>query len=224
MAAALLLPPAAARAAEADLQDIKITPMVPSSKQQRAQVEAMANAARTHQARASMEAIKGANLSTTQLLNTEGMNWNFENVRDLGPLIKAASDAISALHAKHPSAVADAYRNKYIKTGSLTNIEDTFKLFGGGDKERGCISHQNVTYDALLPLTEGTTLEVHKIRIGAILQHNAVIVIPKGTDWTEAKGLVFDAWLYQDSQPDKMTFLYSDWISWGDLPRLVDNG
>jgi hypothetical protein len=136
----------------------------------------------------------------------KGMRWSVQNVADFGPLVGAASEAVRRLHQQYPSAVADAYGN-----GTMTNMEDTAKMFGGGNLERGCISHQSVTYDALKPLLVGKSLTVSKIRYGLPpLQHNAVIVFPNGTDWMYT-GVVFDGWLRQKSDPDKMTYLYAPW-------------
>src|SRR6185295_14984536 len=66
-----------------------------------------------------------------------------ENILDLEKGMAAASNANEQLHAKYPSAVADAYGS-----GTMTNIEDSAKwaFSGGGYKlNRGCISHQQTT-------------------------------------------------------------------------------
>ncbi|UPT73833.1 MAG: hypothetical protein M0D55_18625 [Elusimicrobiota bacterium] len=135
------------------------------------------------------------------------MKWSVQNMADFGPLVQAASDAVARLHARYPSATADAYGN-----GTLTNIEDSFKLFGSGNLERGCISHQTVTFNALKPLLPaGSSLVVAKVRYGLPpTQHNAVLVYPAGTDW-KYTSVVFDGWLKQKSDPDKMVYLYEDW-------------
>lgn len=78
-------------------------------------------------------------------MSNHGMRWTTANLVEFAEMIKPASRAVAALHARHPSATADAYGN-----GTMTNIEDSFKLFGGGNLERGCISHQQTTFDAWL--------------------------------------------------------------------------
>jgi hypothetical protein len=179
--------------------------------------------------RASQAAIQQAGLPISTLIDAsdEGMGWSVANVADFGPAIPAASAAIRDLYAKHPSAVADAYG-----MGSMTNIEDTFKLFGGGNLERGCISHQTTTFEAVQPVLRNGSMVIRKIRIGTVLQHNAVIVFPKPSDAVAADpdkltahwkrtGVIFDAWLRQKSDPAKMTYLFKKWISFGDRPRLL---
>ena len=158
--------------------------------------------------RAGHEAFNRARIPVYKVIDAseKGMNWSVQNMADFGPLVQAASDAVARLHARYPSATADAYGN-----GTMTNIEDTFKLFGGGNLERGCISHQSETFGALQPLLVKKSLVVKKIRYGLPpTQHNAVIVFPAGTDW-KYTGVVFDAWLKQKSDPDKMVYLYEDW-------------
>jgi hypothetical protein len=138
-------------------------------------------------------------------MSNHGMRWTTANLVEFAEMIKPASRAVAALHARHPSATADAYGN-----GTMTNIEDSFKLFGGGNLERGCISHQQTTFNAVKGLG-GKSLSVKKIRYGLPpFQHNAVIVFPAGTDWMYT-GVVFDAWLKQKSDPDRMTYLYEKW-------------
>ncbi len=158
--------------------------------------------------RASHAAIQNAGLKVDELIATgdKKPGWSVDNVRDLGPAIGAASKAVCELHARHPSAVADAYGN-----GTMTNMEDTAKLFGGGNLERGCISHQTATFDAVKPVLAGSSLSVSKIRYGLPpLQHNAVVVFPHGTDWMYT-GVVFDGWLRQKCAPEKMTYMYAPW-------------
>jgi hypothetical protein len=167
--------------------------------------------------RASADAIAKAGIPISVLIDGSdaGMGWTATNVADFGPAIAAAGGAVKTLHLKYPSAVADAYGS-----GTMTNIEDTFKLFGGGNLERGCLSHQAVTFGAVKPALANSSLEVKKIRIGTVLPHNAVIVFPKGGDWKKA-GVVFDGWLRQKSEPDKMTYLFRKWIGFGGRPRLL---
>lgn len=173
-----------------------------------AQIPAPAGASRSQEVRAGHDAFKRAGIPLYKAIDAseKGMNWSVDNMADFGPLVQAASDAVARLHAKHPSATADAYGN-----GTLTNIEDTFKMFGGGNLERGCISHQSATFNALRPLLTKKSLTVSKIRYGLPpTQHNAVIVYPNGTDW-KYTGVVFDGWLKQKSDPDKMVYLYENW-------------
>ena len=186
-------------------------------------------AAASAKVRASQEAIQRAGIPLSTLIDAsdEGMGWSVDIVKDFGPAIDAASKAVNDLHIKYPSAVADAYGS-----GTMTNIEDTFKLFGGGNLERGCISHQTVTFDAVSPVLHVSSLVVRKIRIGTALQHNAVVVFPKpdaavAADADKLKahwkrtGVIFDGWIRQKSDPAKMTYLFKKWISFGDRPRLL---
>jgi hypothetical protein len=145
----------------------------------------------------------------------QGMQWSVQNTADIGPALEAASKAIAALHAAHPSAVADAYGN-----GTMTNIEDTAKLFGGGNLERGCISHQATTFDAVAPLLAKSSLTVKKVRIGTVLQHNAVVIYPSDKDWKKS-GIVLDAWLKQKADLGRMVYTFKNWVSFGDRPRLL---
>lgn len=145
-----------------------------------------------------------------------GMGWSAQNVADVGPSLEAASHAVAILHDRFPSAVADTYGN-----GTLTNIEDTVKWFGTGDLERGCLSHQRLTYEAARRALDGSSLEVAKVRIGTVLEHNAVVVYPKGTDW-QRTGIVLDGWVRQKSALDKMVYTFPNWVRFGDRPRLVD--
>ena len=116
--------------------------------------------------RASAEAIGKTRVQMYDLIDQsdQGMQWTPSNVADLGEALKAASKAVAELHAAHPSAVADAYGN-----GSMTNIEDTFKLFGGGNLERGCISHQATTFDAVKPLLAKSTLIISTVPMRILL-------------------------------------------------------
>ncbi|MDP3543190.1 MAG: hypothetical protein Q8T11_12050 [Elusimicrobiota bacterium] len=145
----------------------------------------------------------------------QGMQWSMRNTADVGEALEAASRAIATLYARHPSAVADAYGN-----GTMTNIEDTMKLFGGGDLERGCISHQFRTFDAASARLAGSSLTVKKVRIGTILQHNAVVIFPTGKDWKQS-GIVLDAWLKQKADLARSVYTFKDWVSFGDRPRLL---
>jgi hypothetical protein len=145
----------------------------------------------------------------------QGMQWSLHNTADVGAALEAASKSIAALYSRHPSAVADAYGN-----GTMTNIEDTMKLFGGGNLERGCISHQYTTFDAASPLLAGSSLTVKKVRIGTVLQHNAVVIYPTGKDWKKS-GIVLDAWLKQKADLGRSVYTFKKWISFGDRPRLL---
>jgi hypothetical protein len=168
----------------------------------------LAQAARQKQAAANaVVARAGLPLDPAKPESLPALGWSGRNLADLGPAITAAGRAVADLHAKYPSAVADAYGS-----GTMTNIEDTFKLFGGGNLERGCISHQTVTFAAVKPVLAGSSLEVRKIRelSHGAFPHNAVVVFPKGADWKSA-GVVFDGWKRQKSDPDKMTYLFKDW-------------
>ncbi|MEK7390435.1 MAG: hypothetical protein AAB036_12155 [Elusimicrobiota bacterium] len=149
--------------------------------------------------------------------SNQGMKWSLRNVADLGPILLAARGAVADLHVRNPSAVADAYGN-----GVMTNIEDTLKLFGEGALERGCVSHQSVTFDAVKPAAKDSSLQVKKIRIRTVFQHNAVIVFPKGSDWKQS-GVVLDGWIRQKSDLDKMVYAFRKWVGFGDRPRLIDD-
>jgi hypothetical protein len=168
-------------------------------------------------ARASLDTIGRTKIPVYELIDQadQGMQWSPANVADLGEGLEAASKAIATLYAQHPSAVADAYGS-----GTMTNIEDTFKLFGGGSLERGCISHQYTTFDAVAPVLAKSSLTVKKIRIGTVLQHNAVIVFPTGKDWRQS-GVILDAWLRQKADLGRMVYTFKKWNSFGDRPRLL---
>ena len=163
-----------------------------------------------------LDVFKLAGIERGQLLERF---WQPQHVADGGEAIKAASLAIKKLYEKHPSAVADAYNCKYMGggVGALTNMEESFKALGGGNLERGCLSHQAVTMGAIKP----GSLEVRKIMYGKGLEHHAVIMYPKGEDWKHS-GIVLDAWLCQRWQPDKMVYLYKDWAGLGLTVRLED--
>lgn len=168
-------------------------------------------------ARASQETIGKTKVPLYELIDQsdQGMQWSLRNTTDLGEALNAASKAIADLYARHPSAVADAYGN-----GTMTNIEDTFKLFGGGNLERGCISHQQTTFDAVQPLLARSSLTVKKIRIGTVLQHNAVVIYPTGKDWKQS-GIILDAWLKQKADLGRMVYTFKNWVSFGDRARLL---
>lgn len=169
---------------------------------------ASAQTVASEKVRAGHDAFQRAGIPLYKVIDAsdKGMKWSVQNMADFGPLVQAASDAVARLHAKYPSATADAYGN-----GTMTNIEDSFKMFGGGNLERGCISHQSVTFAALRPLLTNKSLTVSKVRYGLPpTQHNAVVVYPNGTDW-KYTGVVFDGWLKQKSDPDKMVYLYETW-------------
>ena len=162
---------------------------------------------RSARVRSAHDALKNAGIPIWKMieLGERKMNWNVDNMADFAGVLEASGRAVCDLHRRHPSAVADAYGN-----GTMTNMEDTFKLFGGGALERGCISHQSTVFDAAKNVA-GRSLQVSKIRYGLPpLQHNAVVVFPRGTDWMFTS-LVLDPWLRQKCTPDKMTYLYENW-------------
>ncbi|MFH1724804.1 MAG: hypothetical protein ABII00_09300 [Elusimicrobiota bacterium] len=131
--------------------------------------------------------------------------WSPDNLSDLSVAIDKGSKAIRKLHEEYPSAVAHAYGG-----GTMTNIEDSAKwVFSRGKYQlkRGCISHQNETYDAI---PKDGSLEVKRVKIGWGLEHHAVVVYPKGADWKES-GVVLDGWKYQSSDPNKITFRRDRW-------------
>ncbi len=168
-------------------------------------------------ARASMDTIGKTKIPMYELLDQsdQGMQWSAQNIADVGVALEAGSKAIAALYAAHPSAVADAYGN-----GTMTNIEDTMKLFGGGNLERGCISHQQTTFDAAAPTLAKSSLIIKKIRIGTVLQHNAVVIYPDGKDWKQS-GIIFDSWLRQKSDLGRSIYTFKKWVSFGDRARLL---
>lgn len=168
-------------------------------------------------ARKSMDTLGKTKIPMYELLDQadQGMQWSAQNIADAGVALEAGSKAIAQLYAAHPSAVADAYGN-----GTMTNIEDTMKLFGGGNLERGCISHQQTTFDAAAPWLRGSSLEIKKVRIGTVLQHNAVVIYPAGKDWKQS-GIVFDSWLKQKSDLGRSIYTFKQWVSFGDRPRLL---
>lgn len=168
-------------------------------------------------ARASMATLGKTKIPVYELIDQsdQGMQWSPRNVADVGVALEAGSKAIAALYAAHPSAVADAYGN-----GTITNIEDTMKLFGGGKLERGCISHQDTTFYAIAPTLAKSSLVVKKIRIGTVLQHNAVVIYPDGKDWKQS-GIIFDSWLKQKADLGRSVYTLKKWISFGDRARLL---
>lgn len=168
-------------------------------------------------ARKSMDTIGKTKIPMYELLDQadQGMQWSAQNIADVGVALEAGSKAIARLYSAHPSAVADAYGN-----GTMTNIEDTMKLFGGGRLERGCISHQDTTFHAAAPTLAGSSLVIKKIRIGTVLQHNAVIIYPDGKDWQKS-GIVFDSWLKQKSDLGRSVYTFKKWVSFGDRARLL---
>lgn len=162
---------------------------------------------RSARVRAAHDAIKNAGLPLWKFIEVgeNKMNWSVDNMADFAGVLEAASRAVCQLHARYPSAVADAYGN-----GTMTNMEDTFKMFGGGNLERGCISHQSTVFSAAKPVA-GPSLSVRKIRYGLPpLQHNAVVVFPAGSDWMYTS-VVLDPWLRQKCSTDKMTYFYENW-------------
>ena len=147
----------------------------------------------------------------------QGMQWSLVNAADLGPALTAANAAVAKLYKEYPSATADAYGNDM-----MTNIEDTIRLFGNGKLERGCISHQSTTFDAVKPVLANSSLIVKKIRVGLLMQHNAVIVYPVDKDWRRS-GVIFDAWLRQKSDLHRMIYTFKGWSTLGDRARLLDD-
>lgn len=168
-------------------------------------------------ARKSMDTINKTKIPMYELIDQsdQGMQWSPQNIADVGEALEAGSKAIAQLYAAHPSAVADAYGS-----GTMTNIEDTAKYFGGGNLERGCISHQQTTFGAAAPKLMKSSLIIKKIRIGTVLQHNAVIIYPDGKDWKQS-GIVFDSWLRQKSDLGRSIYTFKNWVSFGDRPRLL---
>lgn len=141
----------------------------------------------------------------------ETLGWTDQNLADLGPAITAASRAVEKLHDDNPSNVSATFYGN----GTMVNLEDSIKwatgLWGGSDLKRGCVSHQNVTYNAVAPLLAKSSLEVHGVFVvRKVTGHHAVIVFPRGTDWKKT-GVVLDGWIHQESEPSRMTFLFPDW-------------
>jgi hypothetical protein len=184
-----------------DLRSIQAgTQQMQRAHQDSAQAALADKLAREAKARKAEASLLDADLLPSDL---KARGWKEEDFPALAEAISLASKAVKDLHDKYPSAVADAYGN-----GTMTNIEDSFKLFGGGNLERGCLSHQAVTFSALGPLS--SVLEVKKLMVGKGLEHHAVIVYPKGTDW-QSSGVVLDGWPNQSAVPKSMTFTISQW-------------
>lgn len=163
--------------------------------------------------RASSDEIRKAGIPIVGLTGAppQGMGWNLRNIADLGPAIEAASRAVEKLHEDNPSNVSATFYGN----GSMVNLEDSIKwatgLWGGSDLKRGCVSHQTVTYNAVAPLLNKSSLEVHGVFVvRKVTGHHAVIVFPRGTDWKQT-GVVLDGWIHQESAPDRMTYLFKDW-------------
>jgi len=152
--------------------------------------------------------VEQAGLKPSQLSK---MGWTDLNISDLGPAIKAASRAVQKLHDENPSAVGDQiYGN-----GTMVNLEDSIKyatgMWGGSDLKRGCLTHQSVTLDAARPVLKNGSLDIRGIfAVRRVTPHHAVIVFPKGSDWKKT-GVVLDGWIHQESAPDRMTYLFTDW-------------
>jgi hypothetical protein len=163
--------------------------------------------------RASATIIEKAGLPMSELIDAsdKGMGWTPANIADLGPAITAASRAVAKLHQDNPSNVSATFYGN----GSMVNLEDSIKwatgLWGGSDLKRGCVSHQNVTYAAATGALKASSLEVRGVfTLRKVFSHHAVIVFPKGTDWKKT-GVVLDGWIHQESDPDKMTYLFKNW-------------
>ncbi|MCX5794628.1 MAG: hypothetical protein NTY77_03925 [Elusimicrobia bacterium] len=172
------------------------------SQQGQAQTARTAQLAQEQAYRRALSSLLEADLAPSDLRDH---GWQDRDLPALAEAVRLASLAVQKLHAQHPSAVADAYGS-----GTMTNIEDSFKLFAGGNLERGCISHQSETIAALAGLR--SALEVKKLMIGKGMEHHAVIVYPKGADWKRA-GMVLDGWPNQSAVPKKMTFTIGQWQS-----------
>jgi hypothetical protein len=159
-----------------------------------------------------------ANITQQQLIERY---WRPEHVADGAEALKRASEATKLLYQKHPSAVADAYDCRLLggSVGTMTNMEDTAKMLGGGNLERGCISHQSTALAAAFK--KDSSIEVKKIMYGKVLEHHAVVMYPKGEEWAHS-GIIIDAWLCQRAQLDKMTYLYKNWSGLGLTVRLED--
>jgi hypothetical protein len=163
--------------------------------------------------RASADTITKAAIPMSELIDASdsGMGWKPANVADLGPAIEAASRAVRKLHDENPSNVSATFYGG----GTMVNLEESIKyatgLWGGSDLKRGCVSHQNVTLNAVEPVLRGSSLEVHGVFvIRKVTGHHAVIVFPKGTDWKKS-GVVLDGWIHQESEPSRMTYLFKNW-------------
>jgi hypothetical protein len=145
-------------------------------------------------------------------IEPEKLGWTDQNIADLGPAIRAASLAVEKLHEENPSNVSATFYGN----GTMVNLEESIKaathLWGGSDFKRGCVSHQNVTLNAVAKVLSRTTLEFHGISVlRKVSPHHAVIVFPMGTDWRKT-GVIFDGWIHQESAPDRMTFTFPDWF------------
>ena len=134
--------------------------------------------------------------------------YSDENIRDLQKGVTAASAGIDRMYDKHPSDVGAVYHS-----GTMTNLEDSAKfLFGKGELDRGCLSHQQTTLEAVRSQGASDTMDYKPVVIGWGMEHHAVVAYPKGTDWQKT-GVVLDAWKNQDPAPDKMTYTIDDWKS-----------
>ncbi len=153
--------------------------------------------------------------------------WNSEALQQLGGAIERASAAVREMHSRFPDAVADAYHN-----GTMTNLDQS--LFAAyraitkddvgkrADYKRGCVSHQETTLRAVRGLPT-PALEVKPLMVGStVLEHHAVIVFPKGSDWQNT-GVVLDGWIHQQYESSQMTFTISAWKRRLALIRLISD-
>ena len=143
----------------------------------------------------------------------EKAGWTDRNLADLGPAITAASAAVEKLYGENDSAVG---RMPY-GNGTMVNLEESIgaatHLWPSDDFRRGCVSHQNVTLNAVRPVLKDSTLEAHGVYVvRKVTPHHAVIVFPKGTDWKKT-GVILDAWIHQQWAPNRMTYTFPDWYS-----------
>jgi hypothetical protein len=187
-----------------DLSDIRrSTSRLKQSQQDQASDALPARLSQEEAYRQSLATILDADLT---LSNLRDRGWRDGDFPALAEAIRLASQAVKALHAKHPSPVADAYGSN-----TLTNLEHSFKTFAGTRGDRGCLSHQAETISALAGVR--SALDVKRLMIGdGLVEHHAVIIYPKGADWEKA-GVVLDGWPNQSDVPRKMTLTVDHWQS-----------
>ncbi|MFA6093586.1 MAG: hypothetical protein WCU88_10985 [Elusimicrobiota bacterium] len=162
----------------------------------------------------SLDMLKEARLPVNKLIE---IGYSSKEIVDLSRALRRASEAARRLQEEHPSAVFG------MKSEGSLHGRAAFHFISEADLERGSRMHQQAVWKALQG-QQGDSLEVRKIFFSKGAPQHAVILFPKGTDWTRT-GVVLDPWYRQSWKPARMTYLYSDWLGFTGArrsPRLED--